>query len=140
MARVGEVLLDIDIADAEGGGGDRLRRTRAPSQVGLAVGHRHADAAAAAGGLDDDGVADLRGDRLSPSGLVTHSSLPGTTGTPALFISARAATLLPMSASTWLDGPMNLMPCLLAGSEAGVLGKEAVAGVDGLGAALRPCR
>ena len=58
----------------------------------------------------------MTGKPISPAmafaspGSVMHSLAPGTTGTPAFTISHLAATLSPMSASTLVDGPMNLSP------------------------------
>jgi hypothetical protein len=55
-------------------------------------------------------------------------------GTPERFISARAATLSPMARICAAVGPMNVQPGgLHGGGEVGVLGEEAVAGVDRLG-------
>ena len=43
------------------------------------------------------------------SSLSTGPSLPGSTGTPAFFITRRARALSPSSRITLADGPMNLM-------------------------------
>ena len=61
--------------------------------------------------------------------------MPGTIGTPASCISSRARVLEPIASIADAGGPMNVMPGLLQPlGERGVLGQEAVAGMDGLGA------
>ena len=47
---------------------------------------------------------------LACSAVSTAPSEPGTTGTPALCISFRAAALLPMARITSPEGPMKVMP------------------------------
>ena len=47
---------------------------------------------------------------LACSAVSTAPSEPGTTGTPALRISFRAAALLPMARITSPEGPMKVMP------------------------------
>ena len=57
--------------------------------------------------------------------------MPGKTGTPADAASLRAAVLSPSSSSSSGVGPTKVMPAFLAGArEGGILGEEAVAGVD----------
>ncbi len=64
----------------------------------------------------------------------TGSVTPGTIGTPAASISARARIFEPMASIASGDGPMNTSPASAqARANVGVLGKEAVAGMDGLG-------
>ena len=67
----------------------------------------------------------------------TGSTVPGTIGTPAARMSSRARVLEPI-ASIALAGRADEDDArLLAGArEGGVLGEEAVAGMDGLGAGL----
>ena len=69
-------------------------------------------AAAAAGGLDRDRVADARGDRscaLRPT-VLTGSVVPGTIGTPAAAISSRARVFDPIASIADAGGPMKTMP------------------------------
>ena len=47
--------------------------------------------------------------RSAFSSLSTIPSLPGSTGTPAFFITRRARALSPISRITRGSGPMNLM-------------------------------
>ena len=111
VAGIGQVFFDVDVTEAEGGRGYRLGRFQGLGQLPFVRDYRHADAPSAAGGLDDHRVSDLVGDAPWPDrNAVTHSSVPGTTGTPAFIISRRAATLSPMRASTLPEGPMNFMP------------------------------
>ncbi len=72
---------------------------------------------------------------IASSAVSTGSVVPGTMGTPAACIAARAAVFVPHQ----LDGSRGRTdprePCLLDGArEAGVLREEAVAGMDRLGA------
>ena len=63
----------------------------------------------------------------------TGSVTPGTIGTPAFCISSRARVLEPIASIADAGGPMKVDPRLLEPPrERGVLGEEAVAGVDGL--------
>ena len=69
--------------------------------------------------------------RSTSSSTVT----PGRTGTPASAISALAAGLDPMASMAAAGGPTKISPAARAGpGEGRVLGQEAVAGVDGVGA------
>ena len=71
------------------------------------------------------------------STVSTGSVVPGTIGTPASFISSRARVFEPIASMASAGGPMKTMPGLVAGArEGGVLGQEAVAGMDRLGAGL----
>src|SRR3954453_2414584 len=85
------------------------------------------------------------------STVSTGSVVPGTIGTPAFFISSRAFVLEPIASMALAGGPMKTMPAsspaggradeddarLFTGAREGrVLGEEAVAGVDRLGAGL----
>ena len=63
--------------------------------------------------------------------------LPGTTGTPAFSAAMRAATLSPMVRMASPLGPDEDHPGLVDGfGEARILGQEAVARMDGIGARL----
>ena len=48
--------------------------------------------------------------RLASAASATEPSEPGTTGTPAFFMSSRAAALLPIMRMTSPDGPIHVMP------------------------------
>ena len=62
VARLFEILLDVDGVVAEGGTGFRARRLQCDHKIGFAARHLHAASAAAGRRLDDHGVADLGGD------------------------------------------------------------------------------
>jgi hypothetical protein len=62
VARVFQELLHVDLRIAEGGTGFGLGHLHRVDQRRFGVHHAHAATAAAAGGLDDDRVADLAGD------------------------------------------------------------------------------
>src|SRR5690606_25846338 len=64
MARLLEIFLDIDGVVAERSAGLRTRRGEGERQVVLRARHFHAAPAAAGRRLDDDRVADTRGDAL----------------------------------------------------------------------------
>ena len=126
--RVGEELLALARGALEG-------------VLQLVLGQRDAEAlaAAAAGRLDGDREADRRPWRSScaSSTVSTGSVVPGTIGTPAACISSRALVLEPI-ASIALRGRADEDDARLVARarEGGVLGEEAVAGVDRLGAGL----
>jgi hypothetical protein len=77
----------------------------------LVRGDAEALAAAAARGLDRDGVADLGVDDL-PRVLdgSTGSVVPGTIGTPPPRISSRARVLEPIASIALAGGPMKTIP------------------------------
>ncbi len=65
------------------------------------------------------------------------SVVPGTTGAPAASAARRALVFEPISSIASGGGPMKTSPASFdRARERGVLGEEAVAGVDRLGAAL----
>ena len=73
--------------------------------------HAHAASAAAAGRLDDDRVADARGDPDDLVGIVRQGAVePGTHGTPASFIALLAETLSPIRRMVSARGPMKTKP------------------------------
>ena len=62
---------------------------------------------------------------------------PGTIGTPASCMISRARVFEPIASIALAGGPMKTMSASSQrGGEGGVLGEEAVAGVDRLGARL----
>ena len=76
-----------------------------------------------------------RATRRASSMSPTPPSEPGTTGMPSALAVRLASILSPMMRICSALGPMNLMPCSVEDlGEAGILGEEAVARMDGLGA------
>ena len=133
-------LLQVDAVVAEGGLRLAPRALARPRPARRGVRHEpQALAAAARGRLQHEREADaLRLARRWPSVPATGSSVPGTTGTPASTARRRAEVFSPMSAMVSLRGPMKTRPASSqARANVGVLGQEAVAGVDGVGARLR---
>ena len=138
VARVGQVALEVDGVVGE----ELLALARGALEGVLELVRLERDAealaAAAARGLDGDRVADRprRSSRASSS-VSTGSVVPGTIGTPAFFISSRARVLEPIASIARRrradEGDPGVLQAL---GERGVLGQEAVAGVDGLGAGL----
>ena len=138
VARVLQVALDVDAVVGEellafaGGALERL----------LEVVGRHRDpealAAAAAGRLAGDRVAGLLG--LLPRrlrGRLAGSVAPGTIGTPASAMISRARVFEPIASIASARRADEDDAGLGAGlGELGVLGEEAVAGMDRLGARL----
>ena len=136
VARVVQIALEVD----RGVGEELLAFATGALEGALELlrGERHAEAlaAAAAGRLDGDGEADLRlAIRSASARVATGSVVPGTIGTPAACISSRALVLEPIASIALAGGPMNTIPASSqACANGGVLGQEAVAGVDRLGA------
>ena len=137
VARVGQVALEVDRRVGE----ELLALARGALEGGLQLlgAQRHAEAlaAAAARRLDRDRVADLVvGD---PLGVRQRRRpprpCPGTIGTPASRMSSRARVLEPIASIALGRRADEDDARRLAGPrEGGVLGEEAVAGVDRLGA------
>ena len=70
--------------------------------------------------------------------VATGSVVPGTIGTPAACISSRARVFEPIASIALAGGPMKTMPASAQRLREGrVLGQEAVAGMDRLGARAR---
>ena len=68
---------------------------------------------------------------VSASGMMSE---PGVMGTPLATAVARAVALSPICEITLAEGPMKVMPELVADfGETGVFREESVAGVDGIG-------
>ena len=67
--------------------------------------------------------------------MTLAGSSSASTGTPAAAISRLASILLPIAAIASGGGPIQVSPASMHGrGEVGVLGQEAVAGVDRVGA------
>ena len=118
---------------------------RAPSTPPLELAGRldqpHALAAAAGAGLDQQRVADRLGHRASASPASPSRRWPGSTGTPASSIRSRASVFEPIASIASGAGPIQVRPGVgHRARERRVLGQEAVAGVDRVGArvAARP--
>ncbi|TPW02406.1 MAG: choline dehydrogenase [bacterium] len=135
VARLLEVALHIDSAVAEGGGGLGLGGLDGLDEVFGGQGDLHAASAAAGGGFDDQGEADgLRGrdgvlDGLDLAGRARNAGDAGFKD--SLFggdLVAHDPDVLGLGPD---EGHAVGFDDL---GEAGVLGQEAVAGVDGLGA------
>ena len=136
VARRLDVLLDVDVADAERGLGLALRGLERLAPAPAPTDDAHAAAAAAGDRLDDDREPEVLGDLLSAfSSLSTGPSLPGSIGTPAFFIARRARALSPISRMTFGSGPMNLMwHASHTSARYALSDEEAVARMDGVGA------
>ena len=93
----------------------------------------HPLAAAARGRLQHDGEAERRGRPTAPSLL--SQTAPGTMGTPAAAMAARADSLFPMARIALAAGPMKTSPARShASGSSRVLAEKAIAGVDGVAA------
>ena len=98
-----------------------LRARERRLELVLAVDQAHAAPAAARRRLEHHRVADARGGRLRRRGGGEPAARPaplspGTTGTPAACISARAAVLPPMARIADGGGPMNVAPAAATAS------------------------
>ena len=113
---------------------------RARGELRRIVHDLHADAAAAAGGLDEERVADALGlarRRPASSSIAMGPSVPGGGSTPAARATARALILSPKASSTEGGGPMKVSPRRPPRSaKPRVLAEQAVAGVHRVGAVL----
>ena len=135
-----DVALEEHRVVAEGGAGLALRLfERAVELVGL-LDDAHAAAAAAERRLDDHREADLarRSARLL-RGSVTGSSVPGTTRDAGLLREARGRRSCRRAGrAARRSGPTKVMPARSqARGKRGVLGEEAVAGMDRVDALFR---
>ena len=136
VARVGQVALEVDGRVGE----ELLALARGPLErlleLVLAQRDPEALAAAAARGLDRDRVADRLGDQPRASSTVaTGSVVPGTIGTPAACHQLARTGLRSHRLDRRGRRADERDPVLLERrGETGVLGQEAVARMDGLGA------
>jgi hypothetical protein len=113
VARLVEVLLHEALAAAEGG--DRLARGRL-EQLGDLVelaGDLEAASAAAVGGLDGDGQADLLGEGDDLIGARDRPGRAGASGAPTFSATWRAVTLSPRASIASGDGPIQIMPAAM---------------------------
>src|SRR5262249_41998492 len=133
VARLANVLFDVDRGVAEGGAGGVPRTLDCGTEVSLLLDNLHADTAAASGRLDDDRVADLprhpRGlDRVVESFAAPphRHAMGGSQGT--------RPQLRAQGSHRGCRRADEGYACRLAGlGELGSLGEEAVSGVDRLG-------
>ena len=137
MARLLDIFLDEHAVVAEARLGLRLRRVEAFLHLFAAIGDAHALAAAAGRRLDHHRIADLVGDLGRLLGVLDHAEMAGhgrdlRLGGELLRLDLVAHRLdgLDVRAD---ENDAGL--CERAG-EGGVLRKEAVAGMDGVGAGL----
>src|SRR3981189_1742528 len=105
VARTRQVALEIDGVVAEIGLRLVLRHRQELAQIALVVRDLHAAAAAAAGRLDQHGVADALG---FPRGRPAD---PGTVGMPSRVAASLASTLSPIMRICSGVGPMKAKPC-----------------------------
>src|SRR5690606_2854277 len=135
VARLLEIALHIDGAVAEGGQGLGLGRLHGLDQIIGRLGHLHAATAAAGGRLDDQGEADGLGrldglfDRLD---LAVRAGDDGDAGVLHGLLGGDLVAHDPDVVRLGTDEGHAVRFDDLG--EAGVLGQEAVAGVDRLGA------
>ena len=126
-----QVLLDEDLVVAEGLLGLVDGLLELTVHVGLAVDDAHTAAAAAVGRLEHDGIADLLGDGLRLLGGlhgVVHAGDDGHTGGDGDLL---GGDLVAHGVHAGHGRPDEGDAVLLTGlDEAGVLGQEAVAGMD----------
>ena len=134
VARVADVLLEVDGRVAEGGPGGVGGALDGGDQVLLPLDHLHADAASAAGGLDDHGQPDL--ERRLAGGAVVGDRLGAGRGGNAVLFGQRPRAELVAEPDHRLRGRSDERdPGRLARlGEGGPLAEEAVAGMDRLGA------
>src|SRR5690554_2789366 len=135
MARVLEELLHVHGGVAEGRAGLGLGHAHGAQQGRLGVHHAHAAPAPAAGGLDDDRIADVVGDaqdllrifRQRTFGARHAGHAGGSHGVLGAHLVAHQADGLGARTDEHEAGLFRAL------GEIGVLGQEAVARVDGLG-------
>jgi hypothetical protein len=133
VARPLAVPLHVHVGVAEGG--QRLGAPGVPvvgEPIGI-VDDLHAAAAAAGRRLEDHRQADARG-VLAQLVLGVDHPVPGRIGTPAALIAARALILSPMRRIAGRRPDPGELALLAHLGELGILGQEAVAGVDRVGA------
>jgi hypothetical protein len=133
VARVLDVLLDVDVAVLERGG--RLRRGRAHGggELFLRADDAHPAPAAAGRGLDDDGVADLARERRRLLFRLQRVGAARQDGEARLLHRAARLDLVAHHADDVGARADELDVARLADfSELRRLGEEAVAGVDGV--------
>ena len=109
VARRLDVLLDVDVADAERRFGLALRRLERVRQLAGARTTRMPRPPPPAVALMMTGYPISFAALTALSSLSIGPSLPGRMGTPAFFITRRARALSPIRRMTCGSGPMNLM-------------------------------
>jgi hypothetical protein len=109
VAGVVEILLDVDVAVAEGRLRLALRRPEVRAQFVRVAHHAHAAPAAAGHRFDDHREADALGHLERGLFAVHRTVAAGQHGRPAFFMALRARALSPSSLITLGSGPMNRM-------------------------------
>ena len=131
MVGVNDQLLDVDIGIAEGLVGFHSGAVESLDEASLVMGHAHAASAASRDGLDHDGVADFARD-LDGLLLVLHNAVAsGRDGNASLLCAVTGTVFVAHKADRFGGGPHE--GDIGRGAdlgEVGVLGKEAVAGMD----------
>ena len=134
VARLLEVLLDIDIAIAESGLRLRLGRAHGEFEIGLGASHLHAAPAAAGSGLDDDRIADVGG-HAARFRKVRDAAFRARNHRDAKILGRElGGDLVAHDADVFRRGADELHAMLGEDvGKAGVLGEETVARMDSLG-------
>ena len=135
VARVLQELLHVDRRIAESGAGFGLGHLHRVDQGRFGVHHPHAAPAAAAGGLDDHGVADRLGDAADRDRVIGQLAFgAGHAGHARLDHGLLGRNLVAHDPDGFGRRPDELEAAFLDPlGEVGVLGQEAVAGMDGFG-------
>jgi hypothetical protein len=135
VARVLDVLLEIDVADAERGFRLALRGLERLAQLRRLADDAHAAAAAAGDGLDDDRVAELLGDLQALLFTFDRAVAAGQHGHAGFLHRAPRARLVAHQTDDVRVGADELDVARLTDlREVGALGQEPVAGVNRVGA------
>ena len=100
VARMLEQLLEVEPAVFEVRLGFRLGGRERVLELGLAGDGAHALAAAARGGLEQHGIAELCAQPSRAASIDGSASVPGVVGDPARFMTCLAAALSPICAMT----------------------------------------
>ena len=134
VARLLDVLLEVDAAVLERGLGFLAGRLEAGLQADVVAGNAHAAAAAARRRLDEDGIAHRRGPGQSAcSSSVDQPLAAGHDGNAGLLGQLAGLVLVAQPLHGFLRRADELDLAVAADlGEVGVLGEEAVAGMDRL--------
>ena len=137
VAGARQVALDQHLVVTERGRGLALGQGQGFGEVGWGGDDAHALAATAGAGLDQHGIADAIGLRGQVGGVLVGAVVAGDEGDAGLLHQGLGGGLAAHGADGRGGGADEHEAGLRAGlGEVGVLGQEAVSGVDGLGAGL----
>ena len=135
-----DVLLDVDVADTEGGLGLALRGLDCLHQFARRAHDAHAASAAAGGGLDDDRIADLLGDLEGLLLALDRAVATRQDRHARLLHHATCAGLVAHQANDlWVGADELDMAGFADFREVGAFREEPVAGVNGVGAGHFGC-